>query len=262
MKIGFVGVGNMGEAVLKGVIASGKVSNDNIFVRNSSKESSERVANRNGVSVASSLKDLAKFCDIIFLGVKPYLVSSVLEEIKDDISGKTLISMAAAVEINDIKSIVSNAKVIRIMPNTPVEVGAGVVGVSVEDDISKEELNEVLSLFSHLGITEVIAEKDMAALTALSGSGPAYAYLFIEALADGAVLNGMRRETAYVLAANTAIGAAKMVLDKKEHPGKLKDDVCSPAGSTIEAVRILEEKNFRSAVIECERACFNKLKEM
>ena len=108
----------------------------------------------------------------------------------------------------------------------------------------------------------MIAEKDMAGLTTLSGSGPAYGYLFIEALADGAVLNGLRRETAYRLAAHTVIGAAKMVLETGEHPGKLKDNVCSPSGSTIEAVRILEEKNFRSAVIECEKACFEKLKEM
>ena len=170
--------------------------------------------------------------------------------------------MAAAVEIKDIESIVPSAKVVRIMPNTPVEVGAGVVGVSIGHNIESTEVEYVLSLFSSLGLSEVIAEKDMAGLTALSGSGPAYGYLFIEALADGAVLNGLRRETAYRLAAHTVIGAAKMVLETGEHPGKLKDNVCSPSGSTIEAVRILEEKNFRSAVIECEKACFEKLKEM
>ena len=245
-KRGCIGVGNMGEAVLKGVISSQKVAKENIFVRNSSNDSTKKVAERNGVQAANSSKDLAKECDVVCLGVKPYLVASVLEEIKVELEGKIVISMAAAVEIKDIESIVPSAKVVRIMPNTPVEVGAGVVGVSAGHNI----------------VSEVIAEKDMAGLTALSGSGPAYGYLFIEALADGAVLNGLRRETAYRLAAHTVIGAAKMVLETGEHPGKLKDNVCSPSGSTIEAVRILEEKNFRSAVIECEKACFEKLKEM
>ena len=230
-KLGFIGVGNMGEAVLKGVISSQKVVKENIFVRNSSNDSTEKVAERNGVQAANSSKDLAKECDVVFLGVKPYLVASVLEEIKVELEGKIVISMAAAVEIKDIESIVPSAKVVRIMPNTPVEVGAGVVGVSVGYNIESTEVEYVLSLF-------------------------------IEALADGAVLNGLRRETAYRLAAHTVIGAAKMVLETGEHPGKLKDNVCSPSGSTIEAVRILEEKNFRSAVIECEKACFEKLKEM
>ena len=261
-KLGFIGVGNMGEAVLKGVISSQKVARENILVRNSSDNSTKKVAERNGVQAANSSKDLAKECDVVFLGVKPYLVASVLEEIKVELEGKIVISMAAAVEIKNIESIVPRAKVVRIMPNTPVEVGAGVVGVSVGHNIESTEVAYVLSLFSSLGLSEVIAEKDMAGLTALSGSGPAYGYLFIEALADGAVLNGLHRETAYRLAAHTVIGAAKMVLETGEHPGKLKDNVCSPSGSTIEAIRILEEKNFRSAVIESEKACFEKLKEM
>ena len=178
-KLGFIGVGNMGEAVLKGVISSQKVAKENIFVRNSSNDSTEKVAERNGVQAANSSKDLAKECDVVFLGVKPYLVASVLEEIKVELEGKIVISMAAAVEIKDIESIVPSAKVVRIMPNTPVEVGAGVVGVSVGHNIESTEVEYVLSLFSSLGLSEVIAEKDMAGLTALSGSGPAYGYLFI-----------------------------------------------------------------------------------
>ena len=262
MKLGFIGAGNMGGAILKGILAGGKVEANNIFIRNSSDSSTQNVAQKNGVQACSSLKELAQKSDIVFIGVKPYLVAKVLGETKDDLKNKIVISMAASVEIRDIEAIIPEIKVVRIMPNTPVEVGAGVIGVSFSELISKDEQPEIVELFDNIGKVEVISEKDMAGLTAISGSGPAYVYMFIEALADGAVLNGLRRDVAYRLAANTVLGSAKMVLETNEHPGKLKDDVCSPAGSTIEAVRVLEENNFRSAVIECERACFEKLSKM
>ena len=262
MKLGFIGAGNMGGAILKGILAGGKVGTNDIFIRNSSDSSTQSAAQKNGVRACGSLKELAQNSDIVFIGVKPYLVAKVLEEIKDELKNKIVISMAASVEIRDIEAIIPEIKVVRIMPNTPVEVGAGVIGVSFSELISKDEQPEIVELFDNIGKVEVISEKDMAGLTAISGSGPAYVYMFIEALADGAVLNGLRRDVAYRLAANTVLGSAKMVLETNEHPGKLKDDVCSPAGSTIEAVRVLEENNFRSAVIECERACFEKLSKM
>lgn len=262
MKLGFIGTGNMGGAILKGILAGGKVEANNIFIRNSSDNSTQNAAQKNGVQACSSLKELAQKSDIVFIGVKPYLVAKVLGEIKDELKNKIVISMAASVEIRDIEAIIPEIKVVRIMPNTPVEVGVGVIGVSFSELISKDEQPEIVELFDNIGKVEVISEKDMAGLTAISGSGPAYVYMFIEALADGAVLNGLRRDVAYRLAANTVLGSAKMVLETNEHPGKLKDDVCSPAGSTIEAVRVLEENNFRSAVIECERACFEKLSKM
>ena len=262
MKLGFIGAGNMGGAILKGILAGGKLGTNDIFIRNSSDSSTQSSAQKNGVQACSSLKELAQKSDIVFIGVKPYLVAKVLGEIKDELKNKIVISMAASVEIRDIEAIIPEIKVVRIMPNTPVEVGAGVIGVSFSELISKDEQPEIVELFDNIGKVEVISEKDMAGLTAISGSGPAYVYMFIEALADGAVLNGLRRDVAYRLAANTVLGSAKMVLETNEHPGKLKDDVCSPAGSTIEAVRVLEENNFRSAVIECERACFEKLSKM
>ena len=262
MKLGFIGAGNMGGAILKGILAGGKVEANNIFIRNSSDSSTQNAAQKNGVQACSSLKELAQKSDIVFIGVKPYLVAKVLGEIKDELKYKIVISMAASVEIRDIEAIIPEIKVVRIMPNTPVEVGAGVLGVSFSELISKDEQPEIVELFDNIGKVEVISEKDMAGLTAISGSGPAYVYMFIEALADGAVLNGLRRDVAYRLAVNTVLGSAKMVLETNEHPGKLKDDVCSPAGSTIEAVRVLEKNNFRSAVIECERACFEKLSKM
>ena len=262
MKLGFIGVGNMGKAVLEGLLQSGKVSNSDIFVRNSSDESTSRVVNEMGAVFCRSLEEVAKNSDIVFLGVKPYLVGEVIDEVSLSLKDKIIISMAAAVKINDLEKKLPETKIVRIMPNTPVKIGSGVLGVTFNSLVNNEEKILVLDLLNNLGIAEEILEKDMEALTALSGSGPAYGYLFIEALADGAVLNGLKRDVAYRLAASTVLGAAKMVLETKEHPGKLKDDVCSPSGSTIEAVRVLEEKNFRSAVIECEKACFDKLDRM
>ncbi|MGX7079205.1 pyrroline-5-carboxylate reductase [Gemella parahaemolysans] len=262
MKLGFIGAGNMGKSILEGLLRSGKVSNSDIFVRNSSDKSTSRVVNEMDAVFCRNLEEIVKNSDIIFLGVKPYLVGEIIDEVGDNFKNKIVISMAAAVEIKDLERKLPNTKIVRIMPNTPVKVGAGVVGVVFNSLVNDEDKIIVLDLLSNLGIAEEILEKDMAALTALSGSGPAYGYLFIEALADGAALNGLKRSVAYRLAANTVLGAAKMVLETKEHPGKLKDDVCSPSGSTIEAVRVLEQKNFRSAVIECEKACFDKLDRM
>ena len=262
MKLGFIGAGNMGGAILKGILAGGKIAANDIFIRNSSDKSTEEVARKNGIQACSSLKEVVTKSDIIFIGVKPYLVANVLQEIKEELADKIVVSMAASVEIGDIESIIPNVKVVRIMPNTPVEIGAGVIGVSFSKIVSEDEQAFIGELLNNIGIVEIISEKDMSGLTAISGSGPAYVYMFIEALADGAVLNGLRRDVAYRLAANTVLGGAKMVLETNEHPGKLKDDVCSPAGSTIEAVRVLEKNNFRSAVIECERACFEKLSKM
>ncbi|WP_448913837.1 pyrroline-5-carboxylate reductase family protein [Gemella sp.] len=181
-----------------------------------------------------------------------FIIGTTLDELSLSLKDKIVISMAAAVEINDLEKKIPETKIVRIMPNTPVKVGMGVIGVTFNSLVNDSEKLLVLDLLNNLGISEEILEKDMAALTALSVLGPAYVYLFIEALAD----------VAYRLAASTVLGAAKMVLETKEHPGKLKDDVCSPSGSTIEAVRVLEEKNFRSAVIECEKACFDKLDRM
>ena len=262
MKLGFIGVGNMGKAILEGLLRSGKVSSTDVFVRNSSDKSTRNVVEETGAVFCNSLKEVVENSDIVFLGVKPYLVGTVLDEVSLSLKDKIVISMAAAVEINDLEKKLPKTKIVRIMPNTPVKIGSGVVGVTFNSLVIAEEKTLVLDLLNNLGIAEEILEKDMEALTALSGSGPAYGYLFIEALADGAVLNGLKRDVAYRLAASTVLGAAKMVLETKEHPGKLKDDVCSPSGSTIEAVRVLEEKNFRSAVIECEKACFDKLDRM
>lgn len=261
MKLGFIGVGNMGGAVLKGLLKGKKIRKDNVYVRNSSDESTKRIADKYGVLAGDGIEEVAKKSDIIVIGVKPYLVGNVLKTIREHIKEDTVIvSMAAFVAMIDIeKELPEKQKIVRIMPNTPVEIGEGVVGVVFNNCFTSEEKNSFCELFSPLGEQVRLGEEKLDALTAVSGSGPAYVYLFIEALADGAVLNGLDRKTAYKLAAQTVKGSANMVLESQKHPGELKDEVCSPGGSTIEAVRVLEEKNFRSAVIECERACYKKL---
>ncbi|MGX7069705.1 pyrroline-5-carboxylate reductase [Gemella bergeri] len=262
MKIGFIGAGKMGEAILKGFIKQNIVPKKNIFIRNSCDKSTKIVTERNNVNSCENIYDLVNNSDLVIIGVKPYLIADILEKIKDTVAEKIIISMAAAVSISDMENIIPDKKIIRIMPNTPVEVCSGVIGMCANTFITPEEKTTIHTIFSALGICIEIKESDMSSLTAISGSGPAYAYLFVEALADGAVLNGLKRDISYKLAAQTLLGSAKMLLETCHHPAKLKDDVTSPAGSTIEAIRILEEKGFRSAVIECERACFEKLKNM
>ena len=262
MKLGFIGAGNMGGAILKGVLKNKLYESENIFVANRRKESSEKLHDIYGVNICENNIELVKKCDIIIIGVKPIIIANVLAEIRNYIEDKIIISIAAAITVKDIEDIVGKKKIVRVMPNTPAAVGNGVSGVVYGEKLDNNDKKLVFDIFNAVGSVEEISEQNIEALTALSGSGPAYVYMFIEALADGAVLNGLSREQAYRLAVNTVIGGAKMVAETKKHPGQLKDEVCSPAGSTIAAVRKLEEKNFRSAVIECEKACFDKLKEM
>ena len=170
MKLGFIGAGNMGGAILKGIIAGGKVGANDIFIRNSSDNSTQNAAQKNGVQACGSLKELAQKSSIVFIGVKPYLVAKVLEEIKDELKNKIVISMAASVEIRDIEAIIPETKVVRIMPNTPVEVGAGVIGVSFSELFNKDEKPYIVELFDNIGKVEVINEKDMPGLTAIRSS--------------------------------------------------------------------------------------------
>ncbi|MBB6216557.1 pyrroline-5-carboxylate reductase [Anaerosolibacter carboniphilus] len=263
-KIGFIGAGNMTYAIVSGLVNSYPDDKQNIYVSSRTVEKAEIFCKEFDVSLAVNNRDLVKNCEIIVLAVKPVKYEEVLNEIKDIVTSKhVIVSLAAGIEIKYIEQFFDEpTKIVRTMPNTPVLVGAGMTAVTKNDHLSQEDLEAVLNLFESIGRVDVIDESLMDSIPAISGSSPAYVYIFIEALADGGVLQGLSREKAYKYAAQAVLGAAKMVLEKEKHPGELKDMVCSPAGATIEAVYSLEKSNFRGAVIRAMNACTEKVKQM
>lgn len=264
MKIGFIGTGNMGTAIIKGCIAKDHSFASRIFASDIDFDKTKAMAEALGINACKTNEEVVKNSDIIILSVKPNIYDRVLSEIKTFVSGKHIIvSIAPGISIGNIEKFFTDpVKVIRTMPNTPAMVNEGMTAVCKNQNITDEDLKSVLSIFNNIGKTEVIDEKLMDVVTSVSGSSPAYVYMFIEALADGAVLHGMPRQQAYRFASQAVMGSAKMVLESGMHPGFLKDMVCSPGGTTIEAVKSLEQNKFRSAVIEAVDVCTEKSKKM
>ena len=259
-KTAVIGTGNMGGAIVGGIVKSGLVRLENLVVTDKNTESAESIANKYGIKAAQTNTEAVQNADYVILAVKPNILKSVLEEISDKIFKDTIvISNAAGKNIEFIENAIGgDKKIVRVMPNTPALYGAGMAGISVNKNVSESETEEVLSMYRSFGKAEAVPESLMDIVTGVSGSGPAYVFMFIEAMADAAVRGGMPRSQAYVFAAQTVLGSAKMVLDSGKHPGELKDMVCSPGGTTIEAVSVLEEKGMRSAVMSAIKACAEK----
>ncbi len=245
---GFIGCGNMGGALASA--AAKAIGGKYILLSDFMQEKADALAEK--ISAHSSdNKTIAENCQYIFLGVKPQVIFDTIKEITPVLKKRkdrfVIVSMAAGISIEAIeKAFGFNVPIIRIMPNTPVAVGKGVILYSCTDSIEQSEVSDFEKIFSFAGITDRIDEKLIDAASALSGCGPAFAYLFIEALSDGAVLCGLPREKALTYAAETVKGAAEMVIKSGKHPAELKDNVCSPGGTTIEGVRALEEGSFRA----------------
>lgn len=263
MKLGFIGAGNMARAIIGGVLHSGLVEPKEVIASDVSRDAIDHVSKTLGIETTTD-NYLAAQAEILFLAVKPIYLQQVLEEIKGDIPAETIIvSIVAGKDISWLEErIGSEHKIIRTMPNTPALVGEGITAVCPNEKIERKELEEVLSILQSFGKAEVVAESMMDAVVAVSGSSPAYVFMFIEAMADAAVAEGMPRAQAYQFAAQSVLGSAKMVLETGKHPGELKDMVCSPAGTTIEAVQSLENHGFRGIVMECMRACARKNREL
>nr|WP_256521656.1 pyrroline-5-carboxylate reductase [Halobacillus sp. A5] len=263
-KIGFLGCGQMGQAMIQGMIDSRVVEPAQISATALTDETIDFVADEYGILISSDNKKLAASSDILFLAVKPYIYEGVIQEIKSAVTEDTIIvTVAAGITLEKVKSSFDfNVKVIRSMPNTPSLVGAGMSVLCPNDFVTEEELSSVKELFESFGESEVIGEHLMDAVTAVSGSSPAYVYMFIEAMADAAVQQGIPRDKAYKLAAQSVQGAAKMVLETGRHPGELKDIVCTPGGTTIAAVNTLEQTGLRSSVIQAMNACAERAKEL
>ena len=262
--IGFIGAGNMGQAILGGIVKDGLVASENIIMSDLYEPSLEKAKGNYNIEITTDNKLVAKKSDILILAVKPNLYPIVINEIKDLVKDDVIIVTIAAgksIESTE-KSFGRELKVIRTMPNTPALVGEGMTAVCPNKLITDNDINEVSKLLNSFSKVEVVSESLIDAVTSVSGSSPAYVYMFIEAMADAAVLQGMPRDKAYKFAAQTVLGSAKMVLETGMHPGALKDMVCSPGGTTIEAVAELEAKGFRSAVISAMNKCYKKSQEM
>ncbi len=256
---GFIGVGNMGYPLLKAAIETfGK--NDVVFTA-ASLRTKKAVMEKTGIQYSEDNTSVVKNCSFLVLAVKPQYYPEVLDQIKDEITkDHVIISLAVGITIDYIKGKLSEkVRVVRAMPNTPAMVLQGMTGVSYSaTDFSENELALIHRFFNSFGKYELFDETLMNAVTCASGSSPAYVYLFIEALADSVVKYGIPRDKAYTLVAQTVLGSAAMVLETGEHPGKLKDNVCSPGGTTIAAISALEEYGFRNAVIKATDACYEK----
>ena len=261
-RIGFIGLGAMGGALLKGLLDGG-VEPGNIVAADSLRVKLGEVAAKFGIEAMDPL-GVAKAARVIFIAVKPQDMGALLQSIGPTLlEGQVVVSVAAGVGIGDIeKYFMNNVSVIRVMPNTPCLVGEGAMAVSGGTHVSKEDLHMVCSWLETLGIVRIVPEQMMDAVTGLSGSGPAYVYMMIEALADGGVLNGLSRAMALELAAQTVLGAAKMVMETGEHPAVLREMVTSPGGTSAAGLYALEKGGFRASVQAAVTEAAERSKEL
>ena len=264
MKIGFIGTGNMAAAMIKGIIKSHLVDPEKICGSNRTLSKLNELAEETGITACESNIEVAARSNIIILSVKPDSYKKVIEEIRDAVTDeKIIVTIAAGMEISTVKEMFGKeVKVVRTMPNLPVTVSEGMSGVCPCDLVSDSEAGEILKIFSSFGWAEVIEEKHMNTVSSVAGSSPALVAMFIESLADAAVLKGLSRNLAYKIISQAVLGSAKMIRNLEMHPGELKDMVCSPGGSTIEAVTSLEKDGFRGSVSKAAIAAIDKTEIM
>ncbi|MEA4870502.1 MAG: pyrroline-5-carboxylate reductase [Christensenella sp.] len=263
IRLGVIGAGNMGEAILRGYLNSGYAAEAITAVFDLDQQKCLALEQEFGVSVASSLEELIDRSDLLLIAVKPNVCAHLFSEQYDRFAGKAVVSIAAGWGGERLKhALPSTARILRVMPNTPAMIGQGMIVFESGDSLTEIEREFAKALFGSVGDVISLEPKLMDAVTAVSGSGPAYVYLFIEALADGGVKAGLPRPIALKLAAQTVKGAAMMVSETGVHPGELKDRVCSPGGTTIEAVAVLEQKGLRGAIIAAVDACREKSERM
>jgi len=265
MKLAIIGLGNMGQAILSGILkaeiikAKNIIAADKKFADSNFKDTDEF----SEITITADNQKAVKEADYIILAVKPQIIHFVMEDIKDFAQSKVIISIAAGVKIKTLSQyFTADTKIIRVMPNTPVLVAEGMSALYYSPSVEADEKALVEKIFNSFGETIEVEESDMDAVTGLSGSGPAFVYIFIEALADAGVLKGLTREKALKLAAQTVKGGAEMVLSSGNHPAELKDMVTSPAGTTIAGVAELEQNSFRSAVIRAVKTAAERSEEL
>ncbi|MBS4539606.1 pyrroline-5-carboxylate reductase [Clostridium sp. D2Q-11] len=262
-KVGFIGAGNMGYSMMNGLLEV--YSPQDITFNSNTISTKERIKNELEIDYRESNIEVAKESQFIILAIKPYMYGKILEEIKEELTSDSIVaSIAPGISVEEIKKMIDNkSKVMRVMPNTPVLVKEGMSLISYnEEELTQEEISDIKKIFSSFGKIEILEEKYIDIAMPVTGSSPAYVFMMIEALADGAVKLGLKRNIAYKVISQAVLGSAKLALETGTHPGELKDQVCSPGGTTIEAVRVLEEKGFRSSLIEAVIANYNKAQNM
>ena len=256
MRIGFIGLGNMASAIIGGLLAKGVVAPADVIGSAKTEATRTAKAAELGIAVTPSNREVAEAADVLVLAVKPVFCDAVRE-------GTLVISIAAGLTLAAIEGAFGKpVRLVRCMPNTPALVGAGCTAVCPGPRASAEDEALALQLMESFGTAMVVPERLMDAASAVAGSAPAFAFMFIEALADGAVAAGMPRAQAYEFAAQATLGSAKLLLETGQHPGALKDMVCSPGGTTIEGVRALEEGGMRAALMGAVDACVRKAKQL
>ena len=264
MKLGFIGCGNMATAIIKGIISNGILDANEIIASCKTVASREKAKESLGIVMAESNREVVEQAEVIVLAVKPQFFEGVIAEIKDVVRDEQImVTLAPGKKLAWLESQFGKAlKIIRTMPNTPAMVQEGMTAACPNPYVTEEDMAYVIRILEGCGSVEVVPERLIDAVVAVSGSSPAYVYMFIEAMADAAVAEGMPRKQAYTFAAKAVMGSAKMVLETGKHPGELKDMVCSPGGTTIEAVKVLEETGFRGSVMQAMEVCAEKSRSM
>lgn len=257
MKLGFVGTGNMASAIMGGIIDKKVIPAEEIIGSDLSAPGRERAKEQFGIHATGSNQEVVEKAEVVILAVKPQFYEDVITEIRDSVrEDQIIITIAPGKTLAWLsEKFGKTVKIVRTMPNTPAMVGEGMTAACPNEHMTEEETAYVKTLLESFSRVEIVPERLMDVVVSVSGSSPAYVFVLIEAMADAAVSGGMPRAQAYQFAAQAVLGSAKMVLETGRHPGELKDMVCSPAGTTIEAVRTLEERGFRSAVIEAMKVC-------
>lgn len=261
-KIVVIGGGQMAEALLNGLFASGAAKAADLFVTDISAERRDHIKQRFGVRVDADNREAAAWAEIIVLAVKPQSIDGVLANLASSAAGKLVISIAAGVTLGRLAEHLPRTRIVRAMPNAPALVREGVSALAWGAGLSNEDRDSARTLFEAVGRVVIVEEAAMTAVTGLSGSGPAYIFMAIEALADGGVKMGLPRSIAELLAAQTVLGAARMLIETGEHPGRLKDRVASPGGTTIAGLHRLEQDGLRAALIGAVEAATKRAEEL
>lgn len=263
VKIGIIGFGNMGEALLQGWLAANLASPEQLTVSDQSAERRKTAHQQYGVQIAPDNPSLVTAAEVVVLAVKPQVMAAVLEEIRPRVQERHLVvSIAAGIPLSLLEEYLPQARIVRVMPNTPTIVRAGMAALAPGRRATAADVQVAQQLFNAVGQAVVVEEKALDAVTGVSGSGPAYVFVFLEALADGGVKMGLSRDTALRLAGQTVVGAAQLFLQSQQHPARLKDMVTSPGGTTIAALQVLELGGFRGLVMSAVEAATWRAQEL